>query len=98
MPTTCVLALALPHVEEIDCDGFDFGVGRKGSSGPIPSASLPAPSAADRHRGALRRGRGREAALLLGEPAVFFTTPGYDGWPLMMLRLAEWTPGGWPSW
>jgi hypothetical protein len=20
---------------------------------------------------------------------VFFTTPGYDGWPLVMLRLAE---------
>jgi hypothetical protein len=28
-------------------------------------------------------------ALLLGEPAAFFTTPGYDGWPLVMLRLAE---------
>jgi len=28
-------------------------------------------------------------ALLLGEPAVFFTTPGYDGWPLVMLRLDE---------
>ena len=28
-------------------------------------------------------------ALLLGEPGVFFTTPGYDGWPLVMLRLAE---------
>jgi hypothetical protein len=28
-------------------------------------------------------------ALLLGEPDVFFTTPGYDGWPLVMLRLAE---------
>jgi hypothetical protein len=28
-------------------------------------------------------------ALLLGEPGVFFTTPGYDGLPLVMLRLAE---------
>ena len=28
-------------------------------------------------------------ALLLGEPGLFFTTPGYDGWPLVMLRLAE---------
>ena len=26
-------------------------------------------------------------ALLLGEPELFFTTPGYDGWPLVMLRL-----------
>jgi hypothetical protein len=28
-------------------------------------------------------------ALLLGEPGLFFTAPGYDGWPLVMLRLAE---------
>jgi hypothetical protein len=28
-------------------------------------------------------------ALLLGEPDVFFTTPGYDGLPLVLLRLAE---------
>ncbi len=28
-------------------------------------------------------------ALLLGEPGIFFTTRGYDGWPLVMLRLAE---------
>ena len=28
-------------------------------------------------------------ALLLGEPEMFFTTPGYDGWPLVMLRLAQ---------
>ena len=28
-------------------------------------------------------------ALLLGEPHVFFTTPSYDGFPLVMLRLAE---------
>jgi hypothetical protein len=28
-------------------------------------------------------------ALLLGEPEVFFTTAGYDGWPLIMLRLPE---------
>jgi hypothetical protein len=27
-------------------------------------------------------------ALLLGEPTIFFTTPGYDGWPLVLLRLA----------
>ena len=28
-------------------------------------------------------------ALLLGEPDLFFTTPSYDGLPLVMLRLAE---------
>ena len=28
-------------------------------------------------------------ALLKGEPELFFTTDGYDGWPLVMLRLDE---------
>ncbi len=28
-------------------------------------------------------------ALLLGEPDLFFTTPSYDGLPLVMLRLTE---------
>lgn len=28
-------------------------------------------------------------ALLLGEPELFFTTPGHDGSPRVMLRLAE---------
>ncbi len=28
-------------------------------------------------------------ALLLGEPGLFFTAPGYEGLPLVMLRLAE---------
>ena len=28
-------------------------------------------------------------ALLLGEPELFFTTPSYDGLPLVMLRLAR---------
>jgi hypothetical protein len=28
-------------------------------------------------------------ALLLGEPGLFFTTPAYDGWPLVMLWLAK---------
>jgi hypothetical protein len=28
-------------------------------------------------------------ALILGEPDLFFTTPGYDGWPLVMVRLAK---------
>ena len=84
------LALALPHVEEIDSDGFDFRVGGKGFVWSYP----------ERQPGQRRVIRidiavlyvGDEAekqALLLGEPEVFFTTPGYDGWPLVMLRLPE---------
>jgi hypothetical protein len=84
------LALALPQVEEIDSDGFDFRVGGKGFIWSYP----------ERRPGERREIRtdiavlyvGDEAekqALLLGEPAVFFTTSGYDGWPLVMLRLTE---------
>ena len=35
------------------------------------------------------RREAEKQALLLGEPGLFFTAPGYDGWPLVMLRLPE---------
>ncbi len=81
-------ALALPHVAEIESDGFDFRVADKGFIWSYP----------ERRPGKGRRIRtdiavlfvGDEAekqALLKGEPDVFFTAPGYDGWPLVLLRL-----------
>ena len=84
------LALALPHVEEIDSDGFDFRVGGHGFVWSYP----------ERRPGQRRVIRtdvavlfvGDEAekqALLLGEPDLFFTTPSYDGLPLVMVRLAN---------
>ena len=89
----CRLALALPHVEEIDSDGFDFRVGGKGFVWSYP----------ERRPGQRRRIRtdiavlyvGDEAekqALLLGEPDKFFTAPGYGGLPLVLLRLAQVDP------
>ena len=88
------LALALPGVVEIDSDGFDFRVADKGFVWSYP----------ERRPGQRRLIRtdiavlfvGDEAekqALLLGEPDLFFTTTGYDGLPLVMLRLAEVTVG-----
>lgn len=82
------LALSLPNVEEIDSDGFDFRVGNRGFVWSYP----------ERVPGQRRTIRldiavlyvGDEAekqALLLGEPDTFFTTSGYDGLPLVMLRL-----------
>jgi hypothetical protein len=82
------LALALPHVAEVDSDGFDFRVGGKGFVWSYP----------ERIPGQRRRIRtdiavlyvgdeGEKQALLLGEPDKFFTAPGYDGWPPVMLRL-----------
>lgn len=81
------IALGLDDVEEIPSDGFDFRVGGKGFVWSYP----------DREGG--RRvirtdvavlyvgDEAEKQALLLGEPDLFFTTPGYDGFPLVMLRL-----------
>jgi hypothetical protein len=84
------IALALPQVVEIESAGFDFRVANKGFVWSYP----------ERRPGRARQIRtdiavlfvGDEAekqALLLGEAELFFTTPGYDGWPLVMLRLEE---------
>ncbi len=84
------LALALPRTAEADSDGFDFQVDGKGFIWSYPER-LPG------QRRVLRTDiavlyvgdEAEKQALLLGEPDLFFTTPGYDGWPLVMLRLAE---------
>jgi hypothetical protein len=84
------LALALSKTVEVESEGFDFRVAGKGFVWSYP----------ERRPGQRRLIRtdiavlfvGDEAekqALLLGEPDVFFTAPGYDGWPLVMLRLDQ---------
>ena len=84
------IALDLPDVEEIDSDGFDFRVGGKGFVWSYPER-LPGQSRVIRTDIAVLfvGDEAEKQALLLGEPEVFFTVPGYDGWPLVMLRLAE---------
>jgi hypothetical protein len=84
------LALALPGVEEIDSDGFDFRVGGKGFVWSYPERRPGKPRVIRTDIAVLFVGdEAEKQALLLGEPATFFTTSGYDGWPLVMLRLAE---------
>jgi hypothetical protein len=84
------LALALPHVEEIDSDGFDFRVGGKGFVWSYPERTPGKPRVIRTDVAVLYVGdEAEKQALLLGEPRLFFTAPGYDGWPLVMLRLAE---------
>ena len=84
------LALALPDVEEIDSDGFDFRVGGKGFVWSYPERRPGKPRVIRTDIAVLFVGdEAEKQALLLGEPETFFTTPGYDGWPLVMLRLAE---------
>jgi hypothetical protein len=84
------LALALPHVEEIDSDGFDFRVGGKGFVWSYPERVPGKPRVIRTDIAVLYVGdEAEKQALLLGEPRLFFTAPGYEGWPLVMLRLAE---------
>ena len=84
------LALALPYVEEIDSDGFDFRVGGKGFVWSYPERAPGQRRVIRTDIAVLFVGdEAEKQALLLGEPEVFFTTPGYDGWPLVMLRLEE---------
>src|SRR5690242_12218630 len=84
------LALALPHVVEIDSDGFDFRVADKGFVWSYPERTPGKPRVIRTDVAVLYVGdEAEKQALLLGEPALFFTTPGYDGLPLVMLRLAE---------
>jgi hypothetical protein len=82
------LALALPHVEEIDSDGFDFRVADKGFVWSYPERRPGRPRMIRTDIAVLFVGdEAEKQALLLGEPELFFSTPGYDGWPLVMLRL-----------
>jgi hypothetical protein len=84
------LALALPFVEEIDSDGFDFRVAGKGFVWSYPERRPGKPRIIRTDIAVLYVGdEAEKQALLLGEPGLFFTAPGYDGWPLVMLRLAE---------
>jgi hypothetical protein len=83
------LALSLPHVEEIDSDGFDFRVANRGFIWSYPERLPGKPRVIRTDIAVLFVGdEAEKQALVLGEPALFFTTPGYDGLPLVMVRLA----------
>ncbi|MER7457906.1 hypothetical protein [Micromonospora sp. NPDC126480] len=82
------LALALPHVVEIDSEGFDFRVGDKGFVWSYPERVPGKPRRIRTDIAVLYVGdEAEKQALLLGEPELFFTTPAYDGLPLVMVRL-----------
>jgi hypothetical protein len=84
------LALALPQVEEVDSDGFDFRVGGKGFVWSYPERRPGQPRRIRTDIAVLYVGdEAEKQALLLGEPALFFTADGYESFPLVMLRLAK---------
>jgi hypothetical protein len=84
------LALSLPHVVEIESEGFDFRVANKGFVWSYPERLPGRPRVIRTDIAVLYVGdEAEKQALLLGEPEIFFTDPGYDGFPLVMVRLSE---------
>ncbi len=89
------LALAMPHVDEIASAGFDFfRVANKGFVWSYPERTPGQPRRIRTDIAVLYVGdEDEKQALLLGEPELFFTAPGYEGSPLVMVRLAKVTVG-----
>ena len=87
------LALSLPHVVEVPSAGFDFRVADRGFVWSWPERRPGQPRVIRTDVAVLFVGDEEEKrALLLGEPDLFFTAPGYDDLPLVMLRLPEVDP------
>ena len=84
------LALSLEGVEEIDSDGFDFRVCGRGFVWSYPERVPGRGRVIRTDIAVLYVGdEAEKQALLLGEPELFFTTPSYDGLPLVMVRLDQ---------
>jgi hypothetical protein len=84
------IALALPGVEEIPSEGFDFRVGNKGFVWSYPEREPGKRRVIRTDVAVLYVGdEAEKQALLLGEPDLFFTHPTYDGLPLVMVWLEK---------
>lgn len=82
------IASALPHVVEVESAGFDFRVGNKGFVWSYPERSPGRTRVIRTDIAVLYTGDlAEKQALVLGEPDLFFNAPGYDEFPLVMLRL-----------
>ena len=82
------IATSLPGVVEIESEGFDFRVAGKGFVWSYPERQPGRPRVVRTDIAVLFVGdEAEKQALLKGEPDLFFATSGYDGWPLVMLRL-----------
>ncbi len=83
------IALSLAGAVENASDGFDFRVAGKGFVWSYPERRPGRPRVIRTDVAVLWVGDDAERdALLKGEPGLFFTAPGYERWPLVLLRLA----------
>jgi hypothetical protein len=84
------IATSLAGVVEIDSDGFDFRVAGKGFVWSYPERQPGRRRVIRTDIAVLFVGdEAEKQALLMGEPDKFFTAAGYEGWPLVMLRLDQ---------
>ena len=84
------IAASLDGAVEIDSDGFDFRVGGRGFVWSYPERQPGKPRVIRTDIAVLYVGdEAEKQALLKGEPDKFFTAAGYEGWPLVMLRLGR---------
>jgi hypothetical protein len=82
------IALALQGVVEIDSEGLDFRVDGRGIVRSDPERQPGRSRVIRTDIAVLYVGdEAEKQALLEGEPDLFFTAPGYEGWPLVLLRL-----------
>jgi hypothetical protein len=84
------LARSLPHVVEVPSAGFDFRVADRGFVWSYPERRPGRPRVIRTDIAVLFVGDDAERqALLLGEPDLFFSAPGYENAPLVLVRLAR---------
>lgn len=83
------IALSLPDATADD-SGFHFRVGKTGIAWPYPERVHPRKARMPRLDIFVIRvaDQSDKEALLAGEPAKFFTTDHYVGYPAVMVRLA----------
>jgi hypothetical protein len=84
------IALGLPHVVEIESEGFDFRVGNKGFVWSYPER-IPGQGRVLRLDVAVLYvgDEAEKQALALGEPEIFSCPPGWDGWPYVLVALEK---------
>ncbi|MDX6286556.1 MAG: hypothetical protein QOG53_2041 [Frankiales bacterium] len=84
------IATSLAGVVEIDSDGFDFRVAGKGFVWSYPERQPGRQRIIRTDIAVLFVGdEAEKQALIKGEPEKFFTATGYEGWPLVLLRLDQ---------
>jgi len=83
------IAMSLDGVVEIDSYGFDFRVAGHGFVWSYPDRTTGRRVIRTDIAVLFVGDESEKQALLLGEPDLFFTAPGYENVPLVMVRLEK---------